>query len=211
MTAGFQPGRKAWARCVPSVAKPNLRRAVALEIRRVRVRDGFRVLDVKIERILSASSFVHGALLYAAPTLKGIPRHRECARILDADIRLQHIAIIDHAKPLDNMEFFRVRRAEIIDIGLVVDADRIDHESIAFVVPDRLAGPARLDVRRMRYVQINPPPVETLLVDHDDHVCGLYEVKGVNGVEYECRHPQRDAAHLNRIAGFAGKYPFIAL
>jgi hypothetical protein len=68
------------------------------------VRDGFRVLDVKIERILSANSFVHGALPYAAPTLNGIPRHRECARILDADIRLQHIAIIDHTKPLDNME-----------------------------------------------------------------------------------------------------------
>jgi hypothetical protein len=85
------PGRKAWARCVPSV---------------------------------------------------------KCARILDADIRLQHVAVIDHAKPLDNMEFFRVRRAEIIDVGLVVDADRIDHESIAFVVPDRLAGPAGLDVRR---------------------------------------------------------------
>jgi hypothetical protein len=127
---------------------------VALEIRRVRVRDGFRVLDVKIERILSAGSFVHGALLYAAPTLNGIPRHRECARILDADIRLQHIAIIDYAKPLDNMEFFRVRRAEIIDIGLVVDADRIDHESIAFVVPDGLAGPARLDVREV--LRINP-------------------------------------------------------
>jgi len=40
---------------------------------------------------------------------------------------------------------------------------------------------------------------------------GLYEVKGLNGVEDECRHPQRDAAHLNRIAGLAGKYPFIAL
>ena len=54
----------------------------ALEIRRVRVRDGFRVLDVKIERILSANSFVHGALLYATPTLNSIPRHHECARIL---------------------------------------------------------------------------------------------------------------------------------
>jgi hypothetical protein len=40
----------------------------ALEIRLVRVRDGLRLLDVKIERILSASSFVHGALLYATPT-----------------------------------------------------------------------------------------------------------------------------------------------
>src|SRR6516162_8786554 len=80
-------------------------RAVALEIRRVGVRDGFRVLDVKIKRILSASSFVHGALLYSAPTLNGIPRHRECTRILNADIRLQHVAIIDHAKALDNMQF----------------------------------------------------------------------------------------------------------
>ena len=110
-----------------------------LEIWRVRVGDGFRVLDVEIERILSASSFVHGPLPYAAPALNGIPRYRECARILDADISLQHIAIIDHAKALDDMELFRVRRAEIIYIGLVVDADRIDHESIAL----RSARPTR--------------------------------------------------------------------
>jgi hypothetical protein len=37
----------------------------ALEIRHVRVRDGFRVLDVKIDSILSANSFVHRALPYA--------------------------------------------------------------------------------------------------------------------------------------------------
>src|SRR5262249_41521858 len=72
------------------------------------------------------------------------------------------------------------------------------------------ASPARLDVRRMRHVQVNPPPVKTLLVDHDDGVCGLYEVKGLNRVQDECRHPQWDAAHLNRVAGLAGKYPFIA-
>src|SRR5258708_29937459 len=134
------------------------------------MRDGFRVLDVKIERILSASSFVHGALLYATPTLNGIPRHHECARILDADIRLQYIAVIDHAKPLDNMEFFRVRRAGIIDIGLVVDADRINHERIAFVMPDPFASSGPLDVRRTWHVQIYPPPVKTLLVVHDYHV-----------------------------------------
>ena len=37
---------------------------MALEIRRVRVRNGFRVLDVKIERILSANSFVHGTAFH---------------------------------------------------------------------------------------------------------------------------------------------------
>jgi hypothetical protein len=50
------------------------------------VQDGLRVLDMKLERIPSANSFRHGALLCATPTVHGIPRHHACAPILDADV-----------------------------------------------------------------------------------------------------------------------------
>jgi hypothetical protein len=46
-----------------STERATLPQPMALKIRRVRVRDRFRVLDVKIEGILSANSFVHGALV----------------------------------------------------------------------------------------------------------------------------------------------------
>ena len=62
------------------------------------------------------------------------PGHGEGAGVLHADIDFYSLAAIDQLKALHNVELGRVRRTIVVDIGLVVEADCVDHESIAVFV-----------------------------------------------------------------------------
>ena len=62
-------------------------------------------------------------------------------------------SVLDHAEALDHVELLGVRREVIVDEGAGGEADRIDHQRIAFVVADGVAEPAGPGVRIVLFVQ----------------------------------------------------------
>ena len=83
-----------------------------------------------------------------------VPWHRKCAGVLDADLT-SHVP--DQPETLHDVELGRVRRAIIVHIGPVVQADRVDHQRVAVFAADGLAVPRRLDRRwgTFRYARRN--------------------------------------------------------
>jgi len=65
----------------------------------------------------------------------------EHLRILDGDVGLQSLAAVDQVIALDHVQLVAVRGAVVVDESLGVLADGVDHQGVAFVVPDRLAVP----------------------------------------------------------------------
>ena len=56
----------------------------------------------------------------AAPAVRDVQRLLECGRILQDDVRLQGLAVIDHAEAFYDVQFFAMRRPIIVDEGLCV-------------------------------------------------------------------------------------------
>ena len=57
--------------------------------------------------------------------------------------------VIEPRVPLDHVELLGVRRAAVIEPPLVVEADGIDHERVAFPPADRVAGPRGNQILRV--------------------------------------------------------------
>src|SRR5262249_33091722 len=121
--------------------------------------------DARELRNAIGTDFAHGRLILAE-ALDAAPRRGEGPRILDVNVRFQLLSALGQTEALDDVKLFRVRRAEAIDPGALVDADRVDDEGVAFVVADRFAVPGRLQVRRMLVGQID---VADLLLAREDH------------------------------------------
>jgi len=66
--------------------------------------------------------------------LPGGPGHVESARIFHVDRNLQCLPAFSQLEALDDMQLGRVRRAVIVDVGIVRKADRVDDQRIAALV-----------------------------------------------------------------------------
>src|SRR5262249_41880424 len=87
---------------------------------------------------------------------------------------------------LDDMKLGRVRRAIIIDVGVVRKADRVDDQCIAaFVVPDGLTVRAYLRMRRMRNVEKDAAHFRSAFVDQENLILPLHEEKRVDSTHDE--------------------------
>src|SRR5262249_15117073 len=64
------------------------------------------------------------------------PDGSESASIFDGEDILKRAAIVDDAISLDHMKRLCVWRSKTIGCGFVVHADSVDHQRVAFVVPD---------------------------------------------------------------------------
>src|SRR5207248_1447682 len=85
--------------------------------------------------------------------------------------------------------------------------DGIDYQSIAILVmPDRLAIPARLRMRRMRDVEPDMPHLIVALIDHDDFIRPLQEVNRPQQGEYLESGNTRRPAPLARIEGHFARH-----
>src|SRR5215831_803097 len=107
------------------------------EIRLAGLWDRKEALIEMIAIVLGTNHFMQRDFCRALVTpvaLTCTPGHREGARVLHADKDVQRLAAIDQLKTLHNMELGRVRRTIVVDIGLVVEADCVDHQSIAVFV-----------------------------------------------------------------------------
>src|SRR5438045_1949881 len=58
-------------------------------------------------------NLAHSRLILPEP-LDGIPGHGEGARVLDVNVRLQHVAVLDQVEALDDVQLGGVRRAESV-------------------------------------------------------------------------------------------------
>src|ERR1700720_3404789 len=93
-------------------------------------------------------NLAHGRLILPE-ALDGVPGHRKGARVVDVNVRLQHLAVLDQVKALDDVKLFGVRRSESVDERPVVESYGVDDECIAFVAADGFAVPGRLHIGRM--------------------------------------------------------------
>ena len=93
--------------------------------------------SVKRDIVFGANGFSELSGAGAAIGLPRRPRHVERTRIFDADRHLQRLSAFGHLESLDHVKLRRVRRAVVIDVGVVGKTDRIDDQGIAaFVVSD---------------------------------------------------------------------------
>ena len=74
------------------------------------------------------------------------PRLIKGIRIVDRKHHFHRISAIGHAPTLDDMHFVGVRCAIDIGDGLVAQADRINNQSVTFIMADRFAVPGRLHI-----------------------------------------------------------------
>lgn len=109
------------------------------EIRFVRDRN-MKVVIREMRGVLGTGDFDHG-LLPAPEIRRGRPRLPECGRIVNDHGDVERLAVRRRSPPLLNMQVIAVRCAVFVDKGPGIQADRIDHQRVAFVVADRLPVP----------------------------------------------------------------------
>src|SRR5215467_13333301 len=112
-----------------------------LKIRLVRLRHWLKAVVEMVVVVFGADVFAQRTAVRAPVTLDGIPWHREGARIFDVNIHLESLAVVDQVEALYNMQLFGMRRLIVVDVGLVGDSDRIDHQRVALIMTDRLTVP----------------------------------------------------------------------
>src|SRR5215467_3205720 len=111
--------------------------------------------------------------LILAEALNGVPGRRICARVLDVNVRLQHVAVLDQVEALDHVKLLGVRRSESVQGYPIVDSDRVDDERIAFVTADGFAIPGCFDVRGMLVCQVDAANVVKAGQYHDHFLLPL--------------------------------------
>src|SRR5688572_306857 len=105
----------------------------ASEIRGVVGGHGEAVAHADGAIVLSAAYFFIWVLV--APVLHDRrPGRVEGAGILHIETHLEHLAVIDEPVALDDMDRLRMRRAETVGPGLVIEAYRIDDQDRKSVV-----------------------------------------------------------------------------
>ena len=77
----------------------------------------------------------------ALVALVGLPRPVERVGIFDRDVHLQHVAAVDQAPALRDMQLIAVRRPVRINERPGVQTNGIDDQRIAFVMADRFSKP----------------------------------------------------------------------
>src|ERR1700687_129647 len=183
------------------------------KIRLVGFRDRNESLIEMIVVVFGANHFVErnfaGALV-ALVTLNRVPRHCEGSGILDADFDLQRLAVIHDLETLHDVQLGRVRRAIIVDIGLVVHADGIDDKRVAvLIMPDGFPVPGRLRIGAVRLVEGDAPHLEILPPDHQDFLRRLNEKYGMDGIEQEAGNAMRPAARAGGEADVPSEHRLI--
>ena len=114
----------------------------------------------------SIGNLAHCSLILPEP-LDGVPGHRKSTRVLDVNVRFEHLAVLDQVEALDDVKLLGVRRAESVHPRPVIESDRIDDKRIAFVTADGFAIPGWLDVRGMLVRQVDVANVLLAGQDHD--------------------------------------------
>jgi hypothetical protein len=100
----------------------------------------------------------------------------------------------------------RVRRAVIINVGVVGKTNRVDHQRIAaFVMPDGLAVGVDLGMRRMRNVEKDVAHFRSTFVNQQNLVLPLHEIKWVDTAHDE---RSRNTAGTAACAGLEGALAF---
>src|SRR5258708_40278200 len=87
--------------------------------------------------------------LYTPVTLNRRPRLVEGLGIFHSDADFDHVAAVDQLPAFDDVKLLSVRCAVVVDVGLVVQPDGVDHECAVLVMPDGLAVPRWLRMRGM--------------------------------------------------------------
>src|SRR5258708_32398629 len=142
--------------------------------------------------VLGAGFFAH-LLLHAPKTLDPRPWFIIRVRIVALDVHFKHVAAVSELPALDAVQLFAVRGAIVIDESLVIEANCVDHERVAFIMADRFAIPGRLWSRRMEPVDIDAPYLRVARKDHRDLFRCLEEI---DRLETTVRHEGRNAGRL---------------
>src|SRR5206468_1808780 len=101
------------------------------------------------------------------------PRFRVGFRIIDRDLNID-VAEIPPPEPLDQMECFRRRRAQLIHPHLSVKASRVHNERVTVPFTGGITEPRwRRVLSQLPAVEVNLPPKTEGLMNNDDVVAHL--------------------------------------
>ena len=104
------------------------------------------------------------------------------------------------------MQLAGIRRAEQVDHGkrpICPDADRVNHQRIAFIMADRIAVPRRRHLRRVRRIEADLTDFMILIENHHNSIGQLQHLHG-HVLEQE-RHRLRPALVRRIGEGHAGE------
>src|SRR6516225_11651240 len=104
-----------------------------------------------------------------------LPRLHEGVRVLRRHMDFELLAALDQANAFYDVQLFGVRCAEIVGKGLVVHADRVDHEGVAFVMAGGFSVVGGFGIGGMGHVQIDVPRKPVGFTDDHHLLGGLYE------------------------------------
>src|SRR6266567_3415098 len=105
--------------------------------------------------VLGAILLDHRPVRHFRIMLHRLPGCIEGAGVFDGEIDLELLAALDHMIALHDVERFGMGRVIIVDDGLGREPDRVDHQRIAFVMPDGFAIPGGWRVLRMRHIHVD--------------------------------------------------------
>src|SRR3954462_2525984 len=100
---------------------------------------------------------------------------------------------------LHDMELVAVRRAKIVDEGACVLSDGIDHQPLAFVMPDRFSVPGWFRVLRVWNIQVDMAHGLIALADGEHFLGRLYEENRLHNTIHSDGHSGRPAARGPRV------------
>src|SRR5258708_27118069 len=157
-----------------------------------RRRDLFRALAERIDRLaVGAAGFRHRPR-DLAPAMDDVQRLLVHGRIFDGDIGLERLAALDEMIALHDVQLLRVGRTVIIDEGLRILADGVDHERVALIAADGFAVPGWRQIFRMGRVHVDVSHLLIHLPDHGDLLRRLEKegrLRRIEVVSRDARHP----------------------
>src|SRR5258706_13437075 len=186
----------------PSGRARRIIRAAALETRLARCRGG----KAKIGVVPRAPLLAQEPRLHTPVTLNRRPRLVERLGIFHPDADFDHVAAVDQLPAFDDVKLLGMGRAVVVDVGLVVKPDSVDHECVVLVIADGFAVPRWLRIGRMRYVKIDAANLLVTRMDHQDFLGSLYEEDRFYDEHHESRNACRHAARSRRVADSAGEH-----
>src|SRR5258706_12761846 len=112
------------------------------------LRYGRAVVDAeRVQIVLGADVFGESAV-HTIVLPQRLPGRVERVRIVDRHEDFQLGAVLDQPPAFRDVQLSRMRRAVIVEEGLVVEADGVDDERVALVMADRISVPGGFRIGR---------------------------------------------------------------
>src|SRR5438067_563476 len=107
------------------------------------IKDGLAEVVVQVAQVLIVL-LANVFLQFLAGSPGNVPAEgpwfRVCARIIDGGFKVKGV-LVGACNPFDHVHLIRMRMACPVDPSAFIEADRVDHECVAFPMSNRMSQP----------------------------------------------------------------------